>query len=168
MTTHTETISQKYAREVAAGAALFESRWTMLALQRLDPGLAEALADQAARYHEAQFMGEARDIAVEGAALVRGYHAAASAMERAQVSDDAYVIGRCPKTGTVVAIGQQKHAIERVRTLYGEDVVWITPDEVASLFGAVEDLKAISAIKRRFPGAEVIHRYAGEPAQADQ
>lgn len=149
---------------VGEAAVSFESRWTQMALQRVDPELAENLHAQAGLFHEACFLGVMREIAVHGAALCRGYQAAVRACEAAGETDDAYQLGRCPRTGTVVAIGQQKAALERIRHLHGEDVVWLTPDEVASLFGSLDGLKEIAAIKRKYPGAEVIQRYPEEGA----
>ena len=49
----------------------------------------------------------------EGPNLVEA--AAARAMEAARAEDDAYLLGCHGGTGTRVAIGEQKHAIARVR-----------------------------------------------------
>lgn len=57
--------------------------------------------------------------------MCRGYQAAVRALEQARAPDDAYQLGRCPRTGTVVVIGDQKAAIARVRKLHGDDVIWI-------------------------------------------
>jgi hypothetical protein len=51
--------------------------------------------------------------------------------------------------------------------VHGERVVWVTPDEVASMLNAIEAFKPIATIKRMFPGAEIIERYPDEPAQDD-
>jgi hypothetical protein len=40
--------------------------------------------------------------------------------------------------------------------LYGQTVVWITPDEVAAIVANLEAFKPIAAIKRLFPGAEIL------------
>ena len=148
--------------ETAAAALPFESRWTMLALRRVDAGFASLLREQRALFDEACIRGTAEDIEVQGAGLCRGYAAATRALEAADEPDDAYQIGRCPTTGTTVAIGQQKAAVERVRELHGDAVVWITPDEVAILFASVEGFKAVAVVKKLFPGAEIIDRHLHE------
>lgn len=130
----------------------------MLALRRVDSDLAERIHDQRNLFVEAVVTGSARDVAEHGAAMCRGYQVAIAALESADASDDAYQIGRDPKTGTVVAIGDQKAAVNRVRELYGENVIHVTPDEIASLFASVEALKSVGAVKQRFPGAELIER----------
>ena len=97
-----------------------------------------------------------------GRGLAKGYAVAVATLEGAGAEDDAYQLGRCPTTGTVVAIGEQRAAVERVREIHGEAVVWITPDEVATLFASVEGFKAVAAVKKRFPGAEIIDRHLHE------
>lgn len=160
-------IMKKWHAEVAEEAYAFERRWTRLTLKRVDPELAAKFTRQQDLFEEACVTGTAAQIQAHGAAMLRGYLAITKALEQAGVEDDAYLIGRCPKTGTTVAIGDQKAAIDRVREIHGEQVVLLSPDEVATLFGSVEALKTIAAIKRRFPGAEVIDRHPGEPAKAD-
>jgi hypothetical protein len=46
--------------------------------------------------------------------------------------------------------------------LHGQDVVWVSPDEVATLMASSEAFMTVAAIKRKFPGAEVVERYASE------
>jgi hypothetical protein len=71
------------------------------------------------------------------------------------------------RTGFRVAIGEQKAAAERVAELHGQAVVWITPDEVAAIIANIEAFKPIAAIKRIFPGAEILDLHPGEPAKQD-
>ena len=66
--------------------------------------------------------------------------------------------------GTRVAIGEQKHAIARVRELHGSPVVWITPDEVAALIAGLE---AIKTAKSLWPDAEIIRLYPKELPTGD-
>jgi hypothetical protein len=40
--------------------------------------------------------------------------------------------------------------------LYGNSVIWISPDEVAAVLSQLDGLKALFAIKQMFPGAELI------------
>lgn len=49
-----------------------------------------------------------------------------------------------------------------MRKLHGQDVIWLTPNEVAVLMASVEAFKAIAAVKKRFPGAEMVRRYEEE------
>ena len=106
--------------------------------------------------------GTADDIALHGAATCRGYAAAVRAMEAAGAPDDAYQLGTDPVTGTKVAIGAHKGIIDRVSDLHGQDVICITPDEVAVMVGSVEAVKGIGEIKKLFPGAEIVRRYEHE------
>lgn len=167
-----QNVYQTWTQNVAAAAAAFESRWTMLSLRRVDADLAANLTAQRELWHEAQFLYRSRadghdELLAQGAAMCRGYAAAVQAMEDANAEDDAYMLGYDPKTGTTVAITPQKAVGDRVRELHGERVVLLSPDEVASLFGSIEGLKAIAAIKQRFPGAEIIEKYPDEPAKED-
>lgn len=145
--------------EAAAG---FEARWTMIGLRRHDHGLAVSLFEQKELFAEACAIGDMNEIKVHGASLVRGYAAAVKAMEAAQIPDDSYLLGVCPTTGFKVAIGVQKAARKRVVELHGQDVVMISPDEVATLMASSEAFMTVAAIKKKFPGAEVVERYVGE------
>ena len=51
--------------------------------------------------------------------------------------------------------------------MHGATLVWITPDEVAAIVANLEAFKPIAAIKRMFPGAEILDVCPGEPAKAD-
>ena len=57
--------------------------------------------------------GKARDVEAHGAAMLRGYVRACAVLEAAEAPDDAYQIGRDPRTGLMVAIGDQKAALAR-------------------------------------------------------
>ena len=149
-------------RRVSDAAAPFESRWTLRALQRLDPELHDRLVDQQQLYHEALVTGDSSDIEEQSAAMCRGWAAVARAMAAASVPDDAYLLGF--HGGVRVAIGEQKHAIARVRELHGAPVIWITPDEVAAL---VAGLEAFKGAKCLWPDAEIIRLYPKEPATGD-
>jgi len=152
-------------RRVSEAAVPFESRWTLRALQRLDPELHDRLLDQQSLYHEALVTGEAEDVDEQSAAMCRGWAAVTRVMAAASVPDDAYLLGIHGGTGTRVAIGEQLHAIARVREIHGDQVIWITPDEVAALVAGLEALKAAKAL---WPDAEIIRLYPKEPAQDDR
>ena len=149
-------------RRVSEAAGPFESRWTLRALQRIDPDLHDRLVDQQSLYHQALVTGAADDVEVQAAAMCRGWAAVVRAMEAAAVPDDAYLLGF--HGGTRIAIGEQKHAIARVRELHGAPVIWITPDEVAAL---VAGLEAIKTAKSMWPDAEIIRLYPKELPTGD-
>ncbi len=146
---------------VAKVAELYESRWTLSALRRTDEELHEQLLEQQSTYHQSLLMGEADDIEEQSEVMCRGWLAATRVMELADAEDDAYLLGYDPKTGVRVAIGDNRHSINRVRHVHGQSVVWLTPDEVASLFAGVESFKSIAAVKNLFPGAEIIRLHQG-------
>ncbi|MBT7612335.1 MAG: hypothetical protein HN577_03885 [Rhodospirillaceae bacterium] len=150
--------------QVAGAAEAFESRWTLNALRRNDPDLHQIFGEQQDLYHEALIRGSDHEVEEQAAAMCRGWAAVARAMDAAEAEDDAYLLGCHGGTGTRVAIGEQKHAIARVRELHGDKIIWITPDEVAALVGGMELLKAAKGV---FPDAEVINLYPNEPAIED-
>lgn len=153
--------------KVSEAAMSFESRWTMRALRRVSADMHEAMTDQLALYHEALVTGQKREVDEHAAATIRGYVAVTGVMQAAGEPDDAYVLGFDARTGTRIAIGDQKACIARVREVHGAKVVWITADECAALFAQVEGFKTISAIKNLFPGTEIVDKYPNEPAKAD-
>lgn len=155
-------MANKWRTEISAAAGTFEARWTMIGLRRHDHDLAVALHEQKEMFAEVCAIGDMNEMQIHGASLVRGYAAAVKAMEAAQIPDDSYLLGVCPTTGFKVAIGVQKAARKRVVELYGQDVVMISPDEVATLMASSEAFMTVAAIKKKFPGAEVVERYVGE------
>jgi hypothetical protein len=157
--------TRRWLVEVSTAALAFERRWTMAALKRVNNDLHSRLYEQRAMFGRSCIMGSAEEVETQGAAMCRGYGAAVRALEAAGEPDDAYLIGKCPRTGFTIAIGEQKAAADRVREVHGERVVWVTPDEIASIMNGIEAFKPIAAIKRLFPGAEVIERYSDEPDQ---
>ncbi len=153
-------------REVSRAAATFERRWTWGALQRVDTGLAGLLREQRQLFDEALVTGTVADIALHGPATCRGWAAAVRAMGDAAEPDSAYFVGVCPKTGFKIAVGQRA-AADRVAELHGTSAAWFGADEVAEILAGLEQVKTIAAIKRAFPGAEIVDRYPDEPAKAD-
>lgn len=152
---------------VATAASGFERRWTAGALRRVDPDLAARIRDQVALFDRACITGADEEIERHGAATVRGWGACVRAMEASGEADDAYLLGWDPATGFRVAIGQQRAGADRVAELHGQGVVWVSPDEIAAVLASVESFKAIAAVKRFFPGAEMVDRLPEEPAKAD-
>ena len=106
--------------------------------------------DQRSLFDHALVAGTAEDIQLHGAALCRGYAKAIQVLEVAAEPDDAYMLGQDMRSGFRVAIGRQKAVAQRVREVHGEKVVWITPDEVATIVANLEAFKPIAAIKRLF------------------
>jgi hypothetical protein len=160
-----EQVVRYWTRETSAAAAMFERRWTWAALRRVDPSVAARLLMQRDLFDQAIVTGTGDEVDMHGAALCRGYAIATQALEAAHEPDDAYVLGQDPRSGFTVAIGQQKAAAERAVELHGTSVVWITPDEVAAVLAQLEGLKALSTIKRMFPGAEIIDIRPGDRAK---
>lgn len=151
--------------EESQAALAFERRWTLRALRRVAPELAVLLEEQRALFSDAKASGDFREIELQGSAMCRGWQAAVTAMEAAGEPDDAYLFGYCTKSGCKVAIGDRHSSAERVADLYGGNVVWLSPDEVATLYASQQGFKAIDAIKRRFPGAEVVDVREGDAAE---
>lgn len=154
---------------VSAAAMPYESRWTVRALRRIDAELYKLLLEQQGLYHEALVtQDDMRQVKEQAEAMCRGWAAATRRMETSSEPDDAYMLGLDSKTGTKVAIGNAKHASERVRQVHGEDVIWFTPDEVAAMAAGLESIKGIAAVKAMWPTAEVIGFYKNEPARRDE
>jgi hypothetical protein len=147
---------RKWLAAVAGAALSFEARWTWAALYRVAPDIHRRLTEQRRLFDQAAGAGTPEAIELHGGGMCRGYVAAVQALEAAQASDDAYLLGQDPRTGLRVAIGEHKAAAERVRELHGKAVVWITPDEVAAVLANLESFKPIAKIKQLFPGAEIL------------
>jgi hypothetical protein len=162
------TVIRKWQTAVAEAALPFEARWTLAALRRVDRDLHRRLLDQRNLFDQALVTGTAQDIEVHGAALCRGYAIAIQALERVAEPDNAYMLGQDVRSGFRVAIGEQKAAAQRVREVHGDKVVWITPDEVATIVTHLEGFKPITLIKQLFPGAEILDLHPGEPAKGDE
>jgi hypothetical protein len=151
-----EQLVRHWSREVSKAAANYERRWTWAALKRVDPDIATRLFAQRDLFGRAAVTGTGDEVEVHAAALCRGYAAAVKALEAADEPDDAYLLGRDPRSGFTVAVGHQKAAADRVAELHGQSVVWVSPDEVAALFAQLRGEDALWTVKRAFPGAEVI------------
>jgi hypothetical protein len=153
---------QRWTAVASDAAMTFRRRWTDLALRRVDGALANLLHEQIEMFNRACLEGDVDEIATHGAGTARGWAAAVRAMEAAGAPDDAYQLGNDPQTGTKVAIGDHKGIIGRVQELHGQDVICITPDEVAVMVASVEAIKGIGEIKKLFPGAEIVRRYENQ------
>jgi hypothetical protein len=164
----TSKLVETLSKRVSETAQLLEARWTYAALRRVSSDIATRLHQQRQLFVEACVRGSARDIVTQGEALIRGYQAATAALERAGEEDDAYVIGVDLVTGLKVAIGQQRAALNRIREVHGDKVIWVTPDEVARMLAGMESFKVIGAVKKLFPGAEVLDRFEEEGNNDDE
>lgn len=152
----TTNAARDWRGKVSDAAANFERRWTRATLERVDRDVAQRLGIQRGLFNTACFMGTPSQIEQEGAALVRGYGVAVEACEGIDAVDDAYLIGRDEATGTMVAIGWQRAALDRVREQYGDDAVWMTPDDCVRLLVGNEAFKVLREARRHWPGAELI------------
>lgn len=162
-----EAVRKQFA-DVSAARGAYEARWSLRRLQTVDPDLHRRLVEQVDIFDRTLFHADdADEITTHGEATCRGWAAAIAAMERTGEADDAYMIGCDPRSGVKVAIGDAARGPDRVGELHGDSVTWLTPDEVATLYAATEGFKAIDAIKRRAPGAELIDRRPADPAKWD-
>lgn len=146
-------------RSVSDAARPYESRWTLRALQSLDPDLHARFREQQDLWHAALVTGDDDEVREQTEAMCRGWSAICRRMEGQP--DDSYLLGTDPRTGLKVAISAQQAAMDRVREVHGERVVWVTPDEVATLLSAQQ---GIASIKGAFPGAQLIDLYPEEIA----
>jgi hypothetical protein len=160
MSARSDAVVRHWLGEVSVAAKPFESRWTWLALRRVSPGLGQKLHEQRGLFDEACVTGTIEDVELHGGAMCRGYAVAVRTMTEAGAEDDAYMLGADPESGRKVAIGTQMAALDRVREIHGQDVLWITPDEVAVLMASVEAFKFVGVVRQFFPGSEVVKRYA--------
>jgi hypothetical protein len=163
-----ETVAEQMMRKIGEHACLYESRWTLTALRRVDPELHEAFEEQRTMFHKAALFGDSDDnIREQGEAMCRGWLAVIKRMEEAGTQEDAIMLGQDIATGTTIAIGNQRAAEARVIEQHGSNVVFLTPDEVAAMFAG---LQGVAKVKALWPGAEitrVINKYPDEPAQED-
>lgn len=169
-TSSTNDLITHWTHQVTQAALAFEGRWTLATLRRVDGNLCTRFLEQRDLFWEARIEGSGADIAKQGAGLCRGYAAILKRMDEAEVPDDAYLLGQCYKTGLKVAVGEQKAAAERVRELYGDQVIWLSPDELAALVASCAPLRQLVAVKKEFPGAEVMRvgiGYQPDPVEMD-
>ena len=143
-------VEELVERENAAAAA-FESRWTRRALRRVDPELEQRLGEQRELLSGALASGIDRDIRLHGEAMVRGWHAAIARM--AAEPAGAFLVGEDPASGMRVAISDQRASEATVRDLYGDGVIFLTPDEVAAMATTLQQVRTVKAL---WPGAEVV------------
>lgn len=143
-------------REVQDAAVLLEGRWTMGALARVDPALAELLREQIEDYQEARITGTMHEFKTQAKGAVRGYLKAVRVMEESGFEHDAYLLGLDPNTGSRVAIGDKRASARYVAAIHGDRVTWLTADEVAKLWASIAGLRRVDAIKEIWPEAEVV------------
>ena len=136
---------------VSEVAKLFEGRWMLHSLKRIDAALWERFCCQKSDYEAALVQGDADEVEDEAAAMIRGWQAVTARMIDANEPDDAYQLGVDPKTGTRVVIGWSPHS----QAVVGDGAVWLSPHEVAALFGGLERIAAVRAVKAAFPGDEI-------------
>lgn len=150
-------ISQVYG-QVAAAASAFEARWTLRALRRVDAALYGRFIEQQTLWDEALVTGGEADVLEQTEAMCRGWQAVAARMVEAGAADDACMYGQAPN-GLRVAIGDQRAAEARL----DEGMIFLTPDEVATLVAGQRDLMSVKAA---FPGCEIVDLHPTEPRAA--
>jgi len=148
MAAHLET-GEAYGywlKKVLGVASVYEQRWTRAALKRVVPQLAADLAEQETRFDTACQSGTVTEIETQGTALCRGWIQAIRAMEKEAASDVGWVgdclIGIDPETGTKAAIVRENTAAARARAvelLGQDDVIVMTPDDVARLVASIKE-----------------------------
>ncbi|EQB03903.1 hypothetical protein [Sphingobium sp. HDIP04] len=139
---------------VSPAEQAFKSRWRFSTLERIDADLAQAVNEQQALYDSALLKGSDADVRIQSEAMVRGWRAACQRMENPLQPDDAYFVGFDVVTGTKVCIADHKGCQARAQQVEGQQVIFVTPDEVARLMGGVS---AITKIKGAFPDAEIMN-----------
>lgn len=162
-----DRIVKKMWEQVNEAKAKFEGRWMLLSLNRVDPILYQNLMEQICIFDEMSITGTAEDIEEHGEATLRGFIAATKAMEKKSTQDDSYMLGCCPTTGLKIAIGAAKGSVKRIQEVYGQDVVFFSPDELATIIAFRGDVERkgivfIEAVKQHWPGAEMVRRYQEE------
>lgn len=135
---------------ITTAALTFEGRWTMTALRRAEPGLAQRLDEAWALWRSALDSGNEEQILRYGEVLCRGYRKCVEAMAVLGQSEDAYLFGRDPATGFTISIGGRP-AAARVAELY-PGIPHYTPDDIAVLLAG----SPVNHVMAAFPGAEVV------------
>jgi hypothetical protein len=135
-------------------ALAFESRWSLAALARAEPGLHLRLMEAREGERRARESGDEDEMLRWGEVLCRGYRKCADVMAAVGQPEDAYLIGRDPQTGTKIAIGCVPSA-QRVAELH-PGMPHYTPDEIATMLANMRGANAVSAVKALFPGAEIV------------
>ena len=163
----TDRVVQAMWSRVNEAKAKFEGRWTYLSLKRVDENLYQALMEQCNIFDEESITGTVESIEEHGEATLRGYITATKAMEKKSIDDDAYMLGCCPTTGLKIAIGAAKGSVKRIQEVYGQDVVFFSPDELATIIAFRGDVERkgivfIEAVKQHWPGSEMVKRYQEE------
>src|SRR6266550_1584675 len=153
-----DRITQEMWKRVNDAKAKFEGRWMMLSLCRVNEELYNNLMDQIDIFDDVSITGTAEDIEEHGEATLRGFEVATKVMEKSALEDDAYVMGQCHLTGLKIAIGSAKGSTKRIREIHGQDVVFISPDEIATMIAMKGECESkviafIHETKKLFPGA---------------
>ena len=135
-------------------ALAFESRWSLGALARAEPGFHRRLMEAREGERRARESGDEDEMIRWGEVLCRGYRKCADVLAVLGQPEDAYLIGRDPQTGMKIAIGGKPSA-QRVAELH-PGTPHYTPDEIATMLSNLRGVNAISTVKALFPGAEIV------------
>lgn len=148
-------LTQETRKRVANAAAPFVGRWKLETLKIIDPLMHEAIEDQQRMLHEAYLQGSEDEIRQHGAAMCRGWRAAALTMREAEQPDDAYLLVEDIPTGAgFVIVGQKNPEPElveavkrRAAEVCGADAgVWLLHEVAQALLplaGAIRTVRAL-------------------------
>jgi hypothetical protein len=161
MTLTVDLAMRTWAPRVAEAALPFEKRWTRRAVRNYDPSLATAFQGALNDYEHAMDYGTASEVNRTGERLVRAYNVISARMGSANVPEDAYMVGRDPKTKTEIVIAETPAAAEHARQKH-QFAIFFSPDEIASMVALDERAKKIAAVKVAFPGAEITNITTGD------
>lgn len=137
--------------EATEAARQFEQRWMRETLKRLDPGLAEAVQEQAEMLRAAVELKSDHEVTVHAAAMLRGWAAATKAMQLAGIAEDGVLIGEFG--GITVAVGRQETVPSELVERYGKELAYLRPREVAAMYMHYRQAQDVKVL---WPDAEII------------
>jgi hypothetical protein len=150
-----EIITRASRQKVNEVMERYERRWALSSLGRVDRELHDLLVEAMAKFYRAIDDEAATGIRLQAETAAKGWEAAIKVMSTAQPSGSSYLLGRCRKTGTTIAISDQKLATEEAKKNHGPDVVLFAPDELVELLAGTPGFRILAETKRRFPGSEI-------------
>ena len=145
-----------WVKKVAVAKAEFERRWSVLSLDSVDPSLAQRLREQQSLFDTACVTGSLGEIEDQGAAMVRGWAVCAEVLAEDRNGHSSFLLGgdRGGSQTKVVIRHERPQSDEWMRGSFGDNTIWLTPDEVAHLVNLPE-LKLYRAAKLQFPTGDI-------------
>lgn len=149
---------------VGDAARAFEKRWTLATLRRVDPQLHALLIEQQADWHASLLTGDVPYLVDQTSAMCRGWAAAVKALETREQPEDAFLVGMYQDF--TVIISEQRQDLGELKKRMGTDqVVVVTPDEVAAMVVGLGD--TVKAVKDLWPEAEIFEVRKPEGKKGD-